>query len=127
MAEAVRDEELAVGDAVELVALPLPVGGGVGPQVHRDVPDAPDRAAHQLRLAALQVDAAQDAGARAAVVVLHEAHVDAERRHLALAERLDEEAALVAVHIGIEEDEVGNAGLQPPERHYFSALPYWRS
>ena len=39
--EADRDVELAVVLVVELVALPLAVGGRVAPQIDRDVPDPP--------------------------------------------------------------------------------------
>ena len=61
MAEADRDEELAVGLVVEDVALPLAVGGRAAAQVDGDVEDRAARAADQLRLArlGLEVDAAQ--------------------------------------------------------------------
>ena len=82
MREADRDEELAVGVVVELVALPLAVGRRVAAQVDGDVPDPAARAAHQLRLAGLglEVEAAEGPLARAGVVVLDELDVDAELR-----------------------------------------------
>ena len=78
MREADRDEQLAVADVVELVALPLAVGRRVAPQVDRDVPDPPADAADQLRLPGrgLEVQAAEDPPARARVVVLDELDLD---------------------------------------------------
>ena len=126
--EAHRDVELAVELVVELVALPLAVGGRVAAQVDGDVPDPPPQAADQLRLPGLglEVQAAEDPGAGARVVVLDELDVDPELGPGVRAERLDQEAALVAVHLRLEQDEAVEPGLEPLG-HQPSAEPYWRS
>ena len=61
VAEADRDEELAVLGVVEQVRLPLAVGRRAAPQVDGDVEDLAARTADQLRLSrlGLEVDAAQ--------------------------------------------------------------------
>ena len=47
-------------------------------------------------------------------------------RQASALKRLDQEAALVAVDLGLEQDEPVELGLQPL-RHQPSADPYWRS
>jgi hypothetical protein len=74
VAEADRDEELAMLLVVEDVPLPLAVGRRVAAQVDGNVEDLAARAANQLRLArlGLEVEAAQGAPGGARVVVLDE-------------------------------------------------------
>ena len=117
MAEAGRDEELAVPFAIQLVSLPALVGGGVGAQIDGDVPDPAARAADQLRLAALHVDAAQHRALRAAVVVLDELDLDPELGEGVLAEGLDQEAALVTVDGGLDQNQVVELGRETLEAH----------
>src|SRR5204863_392279 len=57
----------------------------------------------------LEVHAAQRAAARARVVVLHELGLDAELLPHVRAEGLDEEAALVAVDCGLEQQDAFEA------------------
>ena len=116
-------------DVVELVALPPLVGRGVRPQVDGDVEDLPPVAADELGLAALHVDAAQDPCVGATLVVLDEVDLDAEVVHLAVAERLHEEAALVAVDGRLDQDDALDLRRQAAEVHWPapSVLPYWRS
>jgi hypothetical protein len=100
---------------VELVALPLAERGRVAPQVDGDVPDAPPRAADQLRLSGevvLEVQPAQDPGARAGVVVLDEVGGDPGRAPRLGAVGLDEEAAVVAVDVGLERDDALELALE---------------
>src|SRR5436190_4451400 len=127
VAEAIRDEELAVGDVVELVALPAAVGRRIGAQVDGDVEDRASHAAHQLRLTLLRVDAPQYALARTAVVLLDELRLDPELSELVGAKGLDEEAAFVAMDIRLDQDDALDLGRQAAEAHCFSVLPYWRS
>ena len=96
---------------VELAALPLAERRRVAPQVDRDVEDAAAGHAHELALAGvgLEVDPAQRAAARARVVVLHEVRGNAVPRPLIRPVGLQEEAALVAVHGGGEQDEAVEA------------------
>jgi hypothetical protein len=126
--EADRHQELAMQLVVELVALPPPVRGRGTPQVDGDVPDRAAQAANELRLArgGLEVEPAQDAAARARVVLLHELEVHPQLAPRVVAERLDEEPAVVAVHVGLDEDEALDLGVEAPG-HYPSARPYWRS
>ena len=114
MAEADRDEELAVRLVVELVPLPLPVCGRVAAQVDGDVEDLPARAANQLRLAGLglEVQAAQGATQGARVIVLDELDIDAQLGPGVAAERLDHEAAGVAVDHRLDQDDTLQLRLQ---------------
>src|SRR3954463_4923263 len=107
VAEADRDPQLAPVDVVELERLPLPERRRAAPQVDRDVEHAPARDPHELALAGvgLEVDAAQRASPRARLVVLDEGGRHTVPRPRVLAIGLDEEAALVAVHGGREQDE----------------------
>ena len=116
--EADRDEELAVALVVELVSLPLAVGGRAAAQVDGDVEDPPARAAHQLRLArlGLEVQAAQRPLRGARVVLLDELDLDPELGPAVAPEGLDHEAARVAVDVGLEQDDAVELRLQPP-RH----------
>ena len=95
-------------------------------KIHGDIGDPPLGAADELVLAPLHVDPAQHADSRAAVVFLDEAGVYAQLAELVLAEGLDEEAALVAVHRRLDQDDALDLGGEAPEAH-FSAFPYWRS
>src|SRR4051812_42849689 len=115
MAEADRDEELAVPDVVEQVRLPLPVGGRAAAQVDGDVEDLAAGAADELRLPrlGLEVDPAQRSLAGARVVVLDEVDVNAELAPGVTAERLEHEAALVAVHDRRDQDDPVELRLQP--------------
>ena len=84
-------------------------------QVHDDVEHPAPRDAHELALAGmrLEVDAAQRALTRARMVVLDELGRDAVVARDIGAERLHEEAALVAVHGRREQDEAVESGLKP--------------
>ena len=107
------------------MSLPLAEGGRVAAQVDGDVEDRAARAADQLRLArlGLEVEAAQGALRRARVVVLDELDVDAELGPGVAAVGLDHEAALVAVDLGLEQDDAVELRLQPL-RHQLRLLPY---
>ena len=107
MPEADRDPQLAPVDVVELERLPLPERRRAAPQVDRDVEHAPARNPHELALAGvgLEVDAAQRAAPRARLVVLYEGGRHTVPRPRVRAIGLEEEAALVAVHGGREQDE----------------------
>jgi len=106
VAEADRDVELVQGAVVQLVALPLAEGGRPATKVHHHVHDRPARTAHQLGLAVAdrEVDPPHHAVARAGVVVLHEGVVHAELGEGALVVGLREEAALVPVHLRLEQE-----------------------
>ena len=129
MREADRDEELAVALVVELVALPLPVGRRVAAQVDRDVPDPPPQAADQLRLAGLglEVEPAQDAAPEREWLSWTNSTSTPSSRQRVVAEGLDQEAALVAVDLGLDQDEAVELRLEAPTPSAASALPYWRS
>ena len=73
---------MAVRLVVELVPLPLAVGGRAAAQVDGHVEDLATRAADQLRLAGLglEVEAAQRAARGARVVVLDELDLDPQLR-----------------------------------------------
>jgi hypothetical protein len=60
------------------------------------------------------------------VVVLHELHLDPQLAELVGAERLDEEAALVAADGGLDQDDAVELGGEAAEAH-LSAFPYCRS
>ena len=49
-----------------------------------------------------------------------------ELAQVGLAERLDQEAALVPVHVGFEQDHVRELCRQAPHQP-LSLVPYWRS
>ena len=104
MRKAIRDVELAVGLVVEADALPEAEARRAGADVHDHVEDRAARAAHELCLSRLEVHAAQHPSSRARVVVLHEAPVDPQVGQPAGPEGLEEEAARVAVHGGLEQD-----------------------
>ena len=113
---------------VELVALPPAVGGGGTAQVNRDVEDPAARAADELGLSGtgLEVEAPQRARPGARVVVLHELDADAQFAPGFGTEGLDQEAALVAVDLRLDQDKVRELRLQPGG-HQPSARPYCRS
>src|SRR5436190_21750042 len=96
-----------MGVVIELVALPLPEGRRVAPQIHGDVEDATGGAAHELRLPrlGLEVQAAQRVLDRARVVLLDEAVLDAELAPELLAVGLDQEAAVVPEAVGLDQDQ----------------------
>lgn len=80
--EAGGDPELQAVFGAQLHALPAPEGGGVAPDIHRDVEHPAPHHPHQLALGmrrALVVQPAQHASARNRVVVLDEAAVEARR------------------------------------------------
>ncbi len=60
------------------------------------------------------------------MILLDERPLDAMLGPEVLAERLDEEAALVAVRRRLEEDEVRDLRLDPGDTHD-NLVPYWRS
>src|SRR4029077_8402044 len=105
--------------------LPLPVGGGAAAQVDGDVEDLAASAADQLRLTrlGLEVDPAQGALRGARVVVLDELDLDPELGPGVAAEGLEHEAALVAVHLGLDQDDPVQLRRQAP-RHQPSDRPY---
>src|SRR5919198_569025 len=86
----------------ELEALPLPEGR----RAPADVDDRVAPAADELRRAAvdLEMHAAHDPVARARVVVLDHLLLDPQAHERAAPVGLDEEAALVAEHLGLDED-----------------------
>jgi hypothetical protein len=110
---------------VELIALPLAVGGRATTEVDRHVPDPSPEAANELRLPGhgLKVKPAKDSGARARVVVLHEVGVDPQLAPGVGAERFDEKATIVAMDLGLEDDRPLESRLEP-FRHQLSAEPY---
>src|SRR5271165_816167 len=116
VSEADRQVELAHALLVELHRLPLGVCGRAPAQVHRDVEDAPPRAAHELGNAGadVEVHAAHDAVAGMRMVVLNEPLVgwDAQLRVPLKSVGLAEEAPLVAVDVRLDEDQAGEAGGQ---------------
>ena len=130
MPEAVGDEELPMLDVVEVVALPALVGGGVRPEIDGDVEDPPAGAADELRLAALHVDAR---GATRAAERLWFSWTKSTSMPTASSPRcpegLDEEAALVAMDVRLDQDDALDLGRQAAEAHWPapSVLPYWRS
>ena len=77
-----------------------------------DVEDRAAGAADELGLAGLVVHAADDALARARVVVLDELVDDAQLAEHARAEGLDEETAFVAVDRGGQQDRAGELGRE---------------
>ena len=96
-------------------ALPHPAAerGRAAPKIHRHVEHLPRHHAHELalRLARLEVQAAQHAGGRARVVVLDErARAPGGAAEPVVAEGLHEEAARVFVHLGLEDEHAGNGG-----------------
>ncbi len=110
--EARGHPHLALVLFAQLLADPLPEGGRTPAQVHGDVEDGAAHDTHEfpLGLADLVMQAAQDAARTAAVVVLYES-VAAAGGFVegALVETLEEETASVAEHLGLEDDDVGNA------------------
>src|SRR2546423_3583781 len=122
--EAHRDEQLPMIVVVQLVPLPPPVRRRVAPQVHRHVPDPPAQAAHELRLAGagLKVQPAKGAASRTRVGVLQELRLHAQLTPAGLAEALEEKAALVAVDLGLDQDDAVELRVEPPH-HYPRALP----
>jgi hypothetical protein len=115
VAEADRDEQLAVPDVVEAVGLPLAVGGRAAAQIDRDVEDLAAGAADQLRLPplGLEVDPSQRPLRAARVVVLDELDLDAELAPGLAAVGLEHEAALVAVDDGLDQGDAVELRLQP--------------
>ena len=61
------------------------------------------------------------------MVVLHEVDVDAELAPGVGAEGLDQEAAVVAVDLGLEQDEPVEPVSSRALGHQLERLPYWRS
>src|SRR5918996_6585853 len=101
-----------MGLVVQLVRLPVPERRRAGPDVDEQVEDRPARAAQQLGHPGLEVHAPNDAALRARVVVLNPLVVDAELGEYVAAIGFLEEATLVAVHDGLEEDGSFQAGFQ---------------
>src|SRR5690606_11935860 len=87
-------------------------GGRAGTDVHRHVPhlafDHPDQL--PLRPPELQVQAAPRVLHRGGMVVLHEGGGQAGRGVAHGVERLEEEAAGVVVHHGLDHEHAGNVG-----------------
>ena len=89
------------------------------PHVDRDVEERAPGAADELPLRGLDlgVEAAQGAAAGAGVVVLDEVEIEAALLGPAGAvEDLEEEAALVAVDVGLDEHHAGQGGGREPHR-----------
>jgi hypothetical protein len=100
MRAAGRDVKRGLFGVPQLEALPVTVGRGCRAQVNDDVEDRPVGAADELRLAwaTAQVQAAQDAAARAGNTVLDErGRINPGRPHHRRVEGPAEEAALVHV------------------------------
>ena len=91
-------------------------------RVDDDVEDRAARAAHELRHPRLHVQAAHDPAARARVVVLDEVVVDPQLGQHASAVGLQEEAALVAVHDGLEQQRAVQAVSSARTRRDASSL-----
>ena len=123
MCESDRDEQLAVRRVVEVDDLVFAERGRRPADVEHHVADRPAGAAHELGLAGigLEVEAAQGAAPAAGVVVLHEGDVDAERGISVLPVGLDEEAALVPVHVGLDEDEPREPRREGPHQRATSS------
>jgi hypothetical protein len=95
----------------QLEAFPVPVRRRGRTQVHDDVEDRAVRAPDELRLAvpAAHVQAAHHTADRAGEAILGEGRVDAGRTHYLRIEGAGEEAALVHVRGGHEEQSARNA------------------
>src|SRR5205814_113429 len=70
-----------------------------------------------LRVRVLRVQPAQRIALRVRVVVLDEHRVDPARAILLGRERLEEEAAVVAVHLGLDQHDARNRGLYEARAH----------
>ena len=60
------------------------------------------------------------------MVLLHELHPDSELAPVVVAEGLDQEAAFVAVDLGLDQDDAVELRLEAAS-HQPRARPYWRS
>src|SRR5262249_25685246 len=91
---------------------PSPVGGRAAPDVDGYVEHFALDHAYELglRTAKLQMEAAQRALDRARVVVLYERRVDAVRAVPIRVIRLEEEAAAVAMNVGLDDEYPGQVG-----------------
>ena len=106
MGETARDEELAVIVLRQFYGHVLPEGGRAPPHVYRHIQHTATDDAHQLglrRLAALEVEAAHDAVAGAALIVLDEVYGCYELGEEALIEGLEEVAAGVLEEARLED------------------------
>ncbi len=97
----------------ELGAPPLAEGRRAAPQIHHRVEHRARRDPHELSLGVfdLQVHAAQGPLGRPAMVVLDELDVDPGRLELGGLPGLHEKPALVAEHLGLDQNHLGNRGL----------------
>src|SRR5690606_19597455 len=108
--EAGRNPQLAMIVLAQLDTGPAPETRRAAAQVNRHVEHPPAYDAHQLALGLLQlvVQPAQHTARRARVVVLHE--IDIEPGQLTEGARvpaLEEKAARVAEHLGLEQQHLG--------------------
>src|SRR6185312_4093033 len=109
-------EELPVTLVVELMALPLPVGGRVAAQIHGYVPDPAPQAPDELRLSGdgLKVEPAKNVARGPGVVVLNEVDADAELAPGIVPKGLHQESAVVPVDVGLDQRHTVEPGLQSP-------------
>lgn len=122
--EAMGEADRYIQDAhrlvVELIRLPLAVGGRATTQVDEHVDDRADAAAHELRdaIADMEVHAPHDAPARPRVVVLDEllALRDSRLAMPLATVGLAEEAPAVRVDVRLDEDRAGEAGGESAHR-----------
>lgn len=131
MGKARRYPQLAAVLFTEFHPHPLAEGRGRFAQIHGHVEDAAAGDPHELALGLfdLVVQAAQHTLARAGVVVLHEIHV----KTGGVVEGLSvvafhEEAAGVAEHFGLEDQEARDGGFDDLHQNTFSSMMrcrYW--
>jgi hypothetical protein len=95
-----------------------PKSGRRAPHVHGHVEDRSRRDPHQLalRLGVLEMQAAQHATLRTAVIVLTELRGQSGGRERLGVPALEEEAALVAEHPGFDHDHAGQTGFDALHR-----------
>jgi hypothetical protein len=88
-----------------LLAVVLPKGRTPDPDVDHDVPDAPAHDAHQLALAGLEMQTANDPRLGKGVIVLVEVRGQAQRLEAGPVEALDKEAASVRIDVQLNSQE----------------------
>src|ERR1035437_3380399 len=109
-----RDIELPLVLPREHEAVPFPESGRATPNVHRHVEHLALQHLEQfaLRCRILKMEPPQNAAARERNVVLHEVLGDAGLAVAAQVPRLEEEAARIAKHLGLKDEQAGDIASQ---------------